>query len=395
MKVTLRPASAADAPECGRIIYDAFASIANRHGFPPDFPSVDFTVSVASELIAHPRFYSVVAEQDGRIVGSNFLDERSTIKGVGPITVDPAVQDRQVGRALMKAVLERSKEQGAAGVRLLQVAYHMRSLSLYAKLGFDVREGFAAMYGEPLGLSIPGCTVRTASVTDVDACDALCVRVHGHDRDMELRDSIEQATARVVERNGRITGYTTVIAFGGHSVAETNDDLQALIGSAETERDTAARDLAIAQGQRRDYEARLGTTFAHAGYLAELTALRHQLETALSRPAQEGAEASLPSVGTLVERLTALHAAHILEATPEWSAARRTATVEEAITTRIRQREQTEAVTEPTDPPSPAASATHAPAPAAAPESPITAPPAPALQAPPAPWTPPQQLRLF
>jgi predicted N-acetyltransferase YhbS len=234
MKVTLRPAVADDAPECGRIIYDAFAAIAARHGFPPDFPSVDVTVGLASELIAHPGFYSVVAEREGRLIGSNFLDERSTINGVGPITVDPEIQDRQVGRALMNAVLDRSTEQRAAGVRLLQVAYHVRSLSLYAKLGFDIREGFAAMYGNPLGLEVPGCVVRAATVADLDACDALCVRVHGHDRDGELRDAVEQATARVVDRNGRMTGYTTVIGFGGHAVAETNDDLQALIGNAET-----------------------------------------------------------------------------------------------------------------------------------------------------------------
>src|SRR3989441_2964 len=106
------------------------------------------------------------------------------------------------------------------------------------------------------------------------------------------------------------------------------------------EHDRATRDLAIARGQRRDYEARLGAAFAHAGYLATLTDLRNQLEAALSRPAQDGAEASLPSVGALVECLKALHAAHSLEAAPERSAPRRTATVEEAITTRIRQREQ-------------------------------------------------------
>jgi len=35
-----------------------------------------------SMLLAHPRFYSVVANAEGRIVGSNFLDERSCIVGL-------------------------------------------------------------------------------------------------------------------------------------------------------------------------------------------------------------------------------------------------------------------------------------------------------------------------
>ncbi len=39
-------------------------------------------------------------------------------------------------------------------------------------------------------------------------------------------------TATVVERHGRITGYSTVIGFIGHAVGETNEDLKALIGAA-------------------------------------------------------------------------------------------------------------------------------------------------------------------
>jgi hypothetical protein len=36
----------------------------------------------------------------------------------------------------------------------------------------------------------------------------------------------------VVERLGRITGYATGIGFFSHAVAETNEDLKALIGAA-------------------------------------------------------------------------------------------------------------------------------------------------------------------
>ena len=233
IEVSLRPARPADADECGRICHDAFAAIATRHGFPPDIPSVEVASGLLSGLIAHPGFFSVVAEDNGRIVGSNFLDERSTICGVGPITVDPDTQDRQIGRALMNAVLERSVERRVPGVRLLQVAYHNRSMSLYAKLGFDIREPFAAMQGNPLGLEIPAYDVRQATEIDLEACNALCRRVHGHDRAGELDDAVAQGSARVVERHGRVTAYTTGIALFGHSVAETNDDLQALIGAAE------------------------------------------------------------------------------------------------------------------------------------------------------------------
>ena len=60
----------------------------------------------------------------------------------------------------------------------------------------------------------------------------MCVRVHGHDRGGELTDAISQGTVTVVEHDGRITGYTTGIAFFAHSVGETNDDIRSLIGAA-------------------------------------------------------------------------------------------------------------------------------------------------------------------
>jgi GNAT superfamily N-acetyltransferase len=230
--VSLRAAGPSDIADCGRILYEAFATLASEHGFPPDFPSVEVATGCLRGLITNPGFHGVVAERDGRIVGSTFLDERSTISAVGPVSVDPAAQDSKVGRALVGAMLERAAERHAPGVRLVQISYHNRSLSLYAKLGFDVRESFAAMYGEPLVLTLPGHTVRAATPADQAACDELCVRIHGHDRAGELGPAIGHGKARVVEHLGRITGYTTGISYFGHSVAETDDDLEALIGAA-------------------------------------------------------------------------------------------------------------------------------------------------------------------
>lgn len=229
----LRPASRADVPECGRACHDAFKSIAARHGFPPEYPSVEVATTLVSELIEHPGFFALVVECDGRVVGSGFLDERSAIVGVGHVTVAPDTQGRGLGRALMTALLQRCAERRVPGVRLLEAAYKHRSMCLYAKLGFDVREPIAVMQGEPLSLRIPGYDVRAATVADFEACNAVCLRVHGHDRRGELSEALAQGTARIVERGGRITGYATGISFYAHSVAETNDDLQALIGAAE------------------------------------------------------------------------------------------------------------------------------------------------------------------
>ena len=232
MTLTLRRGTPADAGECGRICYEAFRTIADRHGFPPDVPSVGVAEGFVGSLLVRGDVYSVVAERDGRIVGSNFLWESAPVSGVGPITVDPTVQDAAVGRRLMQDVLSRARETRAPGVRLVQAAYHCRSLSLYAKLGFVVREPLANLQGPALGLSIPGRQVRAALGRDLEACNRLCRAVHGHEREGELRAAVVQGTASVVEHDGRISGYTTGLGFFGYSVGETNDDLQALIGAA-------------------------------------------------------------------------------------------------------------------------------------------------------------------
>jgi hypothetical protein len=184
-----------------------------------------------SMMLAKPDVYSVVAEAEGRILGSNFLWE-DVIAGVGPITVDPDVQNRAMGRHLMDDVMDRCSLKGFPGVRLVQAAYHNRSLSLYTKLGFVVREPLATMQGSAINERIPGFNVRPATLQDGDACNTLCLRVHGHTRANALRDGIAQGAAMVVERNGRITAFTSMLGFFGYAVAETNDDLKALIAAA-------------------------------------------------------------------------------------------------------------------------------------------------------------------
>jgi GNAT superfamily N-acetyltransferase len=232
-KVTIRRARPEDAPSCGRICYDAFHKINTDHGFPPELPEAGVAVGLLSTMFSHAGFWCVVAELNGRIVGSNCLDERSSVFGVGPITVEPGGQNHGVGRRLMEAVLDRSRERKVPSVRLLQSAFHNRSLSLYTRLGFDAREPMSVMQGAPLKASIDGCTVRAAVLGDLDAANRVCERVHGHNRSGELGDAIANGTALVVERQGRITGYASALAFFGHAAGESNLDLQALITAAE------------------------------------------------------------------------------------------------------------------------------------------------------------------
>jgi predicted N-acetyltransferase YhbS len=231
-EAVVRPAEPRDAEAAGRICYEAFAEIARRHGFPPDFPSPEVAAQLLGHLIGRPGFYGIVAEVDGAVVGSNFMDERSAVFGIGPITVDVTAQNARVGRRLMQSALDRARERGAAGIRLVQSAYHMRSLALYASLGFDPREQLLTMQGEPLAESIPGFDLRAGTQDDVEACRALGLAVHGLERTAEAAGAAERGSLRIVEHGGRPVGYSTGIGFLGHTVSETNDGLKALIADA-------------------------------------------------------------------------------------------------------------------------------------------------------------------
>jgi predicted N-acetyltransferase YhbS len=230
----LRGTEPGDHEAAARIAYEAFAGIHDRHRFPRDFPTPQTARGLVAAFSSHPSIWGVVAESGGRVVGSNFLDERGPVRGVGPITVDPDAQASGVGRRLMEAVIERGAR--GDGIRLLQDSFNAASLALYSSLGFRVEEAVALMAGTPSARPRRGVEVRPLVEDDVPACEELCVFVHGFERTRELRDAIASPGLHpyVALREGRIVAYAATLAeFGAaHAVAESEDDMAALIAGA-------------------------------------------------------------------------------------------------------------------------------------------------------------------
>ena len=230
----LRGIEPGDHEAAARAMFEAFAGIHDRHRFPRDFPTLDVARELVAAFSAHPSIWGVVAESGGRVVGSNFLDERGPVRGVGPITVDPDAQAAGVGRLLMEAVIERGAR--GDGIRLLQDAFNSASLALYSSLGFRVEEPVALISGTP---SVPprrGVEVRPLVEDDVPACEELCVFVHGFERTRELRDALATPGLNpyVALREGRIVAYAaTLDEFGAaYAVAESEESMSALIAGA-------------------------------------------------------------------------------------------------------------------------------------------------------------------
>jgi Acetyltransferase (GNAT) domain len=186
--------------------------------------------------INHPQIYGIAAE-NGKFIGSNFLTEFDEIRGVGPITVDTKVQARGVGRKLMEAVIERGKN--AVGIRLVQAAYNTRSMSLYASLGFDVKEPLALMEGTPTGEVSKNVTVRPMTAEDLTECSELHKRVHGFARNGELGLCLQGFKPFVAVRDGKIAAYASTVSMWhlNHGVAEAESDMRDLLIGASAQLD--------------------------------------------------------------------------------------------------------------------------------------------------------------
>jgi predicted N-acetyltransferase YhbS len=232
-RVSIRPIREQDVEATARAAFAAHSTLAARQGHPSEHPSPAFSAGLLSFKLKDPNAFGFVAEQDRKIVGSVFLNRfpSTPVAAIGPLTVDPEAEGSGAGRSLLKAALDRARALSIAQVRLVQSPAHLRSLALYSKAGFDVREPLVLMQGAPTTVSIDG-VVRAATDDDIRACEQLCERVHGFVRADEIHASVEQKTAMVVLREGSITGYTTGIGLRGHAVGEMTEDVKALIAAS-------------------------------------------------------------------------------------------------------------------------------------------------------------------
>ncbi|HWP90800.1 MAG TPA: GNAT family N-acetyltransferase [Thermodesulfobacteriota bacterium] len=230
MALELVPAEPKHINEIGRICFEAFKSIHDKHVFPRDFPDVELAIKVVGMLVERKDFYGVVALLEGKPVGSNFSSLMDEVSGIGPITVDPACQTRGIGRALMEGVVNYAKRNNIEKIRLLQDSFNMASLSLYTSLGFDVKETVVLMEAVPA--SKADQTVRSITENDLAVIEGLSRRIYKVSRINEVASAFVYGfPAFLRERDGRVTGYL-LPGFFGHGVAETEEDALALIGES-------------------------------------------------------------------------------------------------------------------------------------------------------------------
>lgn len=229
----IRPICGEDVDAAARAAFAAHSALAARNGHPPEHPTLAFSSGLMTFKVNDPNARGFVAEQRGAVVASIFLNRfpSTPVAAIGPLTVDPSAEGAGVGRLLLEAALDSARAQGIQQVRLVQSPAHLRSLSLYTKAGFEVREPLVLMSGS-LGAAVDKRLVREATTQDIDACEQLCARIHGFARAHEIRAAVAQKRALVVLHERIITGYSTGLGLLCHAVGETTDDVTALIAAA-------------------------------------------------------------------------------------------------------------------------------------------------------------------
>lgn len=227
MPLELVPAIPEHVSELGRICYEAFKDISDRHHFPADFHSAAFGRMIIGMLVAREDYYGIAAMMDGQPAGSNFLLVSDEVGGLGPITVEVPMQGQGLGRALMQNVIDHARESGVEKVRLLQDSFNMTSLSLYASLGFDTKTSVALM--QPAPASSADSMIRPVTDDDLPVIAELSTRIYKVSRRNEVAANMRSPFRPFLrERGGRVTGYFT-IGYAGHGVFETDDDALALV----------------------------------------------------------------------------------------------------------------------------------------------------------------------
>lgn len=135
-QIRIRLATPADEPALSRLDHDTWSyvhAVAPRPG--PDEPFYRDHAGPGDHL---------VAELDGRLVGylrlgfATPLASNVHVRQIRGLAVDEAARGKGVGRALIRAALERARALGARRVTLHVLAHNAAARALYAAEGFTV-----------------------------------------------------------------------------------------------------------------------------------------------------------------------------------------------------------------------------------------------------------------
>ena len=223
--VSVRPLAADDVDAAREVQTRAFEEHDRAFGDPvPEVTdaTVDRQRGRFRHFLTHDPAGSWVAVRDGEVVGAALALRRDGLWGLSLLVVDPAVQSRGIGRALLDASLTYADGVDTA---VILSSRDPRAIRRYASAGFALHPQVSA--DGPLDRSLlpaPDPRVREGDIDDAELADAVDRQVRGAARgpDHHLLAGIAQPYV-VDDASGR--GYAYLRNDGRIvTVAATDDD---------------------------------------------------------------------------------------------------------------------------------------------------------------------------
>jgi len=255
MTFEIRRMTREDIPEVGRIGVEAFNDLMARHNRPLLYPDPQVGPLAATAYVSIDPERSLVAIDEGRIIGSIFYRRRGETVSVGPATVAPAAQGRGVGTKLFQTVIER--EPNARSMRIMQDSLNLASFELLVRIGYSLGEE-VAMFTLPAGFREEhesDSAVRVARAEDLSEILALDRRLFGSDRKRDFEFLRRFGKIVAIHSGKTLDGYLaqmptpgrTMLGPGGadspealrrlvqHAVGETLGELSLLVPARDYE----------------------------------------------------------------------------------------------------------------------------------------------------------------
>eukprot|EP01018_Ginkgo_biloba_P001695 Gb_24961 [translate_table: standard] len=235
MDLELRASVVEDTDELAPILHRAFSEFNISVGISPDvdFGTVESAGRELNTLFHSPCCgFTVLDKLSGQPIGAVFLNfPGERVQAVGPVFVDPSCSSKGVGKALMRAAVDKAKATNALSIRLVQMAPNTKSFALYGKVGFRPVECVSyfecSFHGNvhPQVIGMPGFQIRRMEAFDVHSCSMLHKNVTGYERETDIREKFKMNPGNtwVALKDNTLQAYTTGFYLDGHSIATSEE----------------------------------------------------------------------------------------------------------------------------------------------------------------------------
>ncbi|KAJ7299074.1 hypothetical protein O6H91_Y311300 [Diphasiastrum complanatum] len=180
-----------------------------------------------------------VNDRPRRVIAVGFIHYGRKVNSVTAVAVDPKASGKGVGKAIMLALLEKSRKTEAVSIRLTQSATNIKSFALYfmpveclCNFCGNLQPDQSAAAALSVHLNLDALKVRQMEEPDLKICSDLFNKALGYDRERELRATLSSSQVWVVTKSGSIQGFATGFNRTGYIIATSEEACVALYCNA-------------------------------------------------------------------------------------------------------------------------------------------------------------------